>query len=603
MYSEATLSLLRTFKEPISGILGSAKDEIKFLIDDGLPSYIESYKSKFEEVKTFLFRDEKVKFYDAFYNVKLKYKTERFKIEHVEDLYRAGTCVSIIGIAGSGKSMLMKHVFLRAIYQKVKIPIFIELKNLNDYKGDLIQFIYDKILNNGLSPSSNIVERLLASGSFLFLFDGYDEIYSENKNKITQDLEEFIDLNSQNWFLITSRPGAGIKSFPRFNNCYVQHLDDKEINEFIENQCKIINDDELSKTIISKISDPKNSVYKNYLRNPLFLSMFLFTYRNFPELPSKRSRFYWNVLDTLLTKHDSFTKKGGWQHERESGLQNEEIEITLQRFCYSSYFQGAFQFNEDYLKSNLGNIKKSFSIKFEVDKLIYDLEVNINILQKDGLVYLFPHRSLQEYLAAKLISVQNDKNKEVIYSEKLARFSEKTIGGDANFWRLCEELDNEGYLKYLVLPNLSEYINDFSGKEPKQILFRFFEITNFVYHIEYAKGKLTSTGKTLNHHIYYSLLRITSNIDFLSLGDESINNLLNGESALKNILMKEAVGKIVRFNFDPSLYVEDYWEDLMKIGLIDELESVLEKVEIFHDQCLEQLKKSEENGNKLLGLI
>ena len=40
---------------------------------------------------------------------------------------------------------------------------------------------------------------MLGSGSFMFLFDGYDEISLEQKDSITQNLEDFIDLHTGEW--------------------------------------------------------------------------------------------------------------------------------------------------------------------------------------------------------------------------------------------------------------------------------------------------------------------------------------------------------------------------------------------------------------------
>lgn len=124
----------------------------------------------------------------------------------------------------------------------------------------------------------------------------------------------------------------------RFQNYYVNELDDTEIKQFIQKQLSIVSESDLSMKIIEVIDKPESQAYKEYLRSPLLLSMFILTFKQFPDLPKSKNKFYYNVFDTLITKHDSLSKRGGFQHERMTGLQNEDIEIILKWFSYLTLF-------------------------------------------------------------------------------------------------------------------------------------------------------------------------------------------------------------------------------------------------------------------------
>jgi len=83
------------------------------------------------------------------------------------------------------------------------------------------------------------------------------------------------------------------------------------------------------------------------------------------------------------------------------------------------------------------------------DDVFYDLTVSISIIIIDGLEYLFPHRSLQEYFVSRFLSNQTEKTKkERIYTDA---FMSRFRNGDYNLWHLCEEIDTYYFYKYFAL--------------------------------------------------------------------------------------------------------------------------------------------------------
>jgi energy-coupling factor transporter ATP-binding protein EcfA2 len=458
--SKETLALINTFKNPLLELCTDIKDEVKFYFDTGIIEYVDSIRGKFLKTKTFLYRLENINFYDVYYPISLKNKSiEEFTVDNVESLFENSNYISIIGNAGCGKSMLLKHVFLMSIMQIVKIPIVIELRNLNDYNGSFFDYLNDLLAGKKLTPNKKILDRILTNGEFIFLLDGYDEIYSDNKNKLTAELIDFIDNYSKNYFFITSRPGANVESLPRFDSYSVNELNIDQVKVFINLQLKNCGDEMLAKKIINVIDKPENDDYRSYLSSPLLLSMFIMTFNSYPEIPKSKSKFYWNVFETLCTKHDSFTKHGGYQHERKTGLQNEDFENILKWFSYISLFKGKYSFDDQYFTQLLKTIKDKLQLKCSITDLKEDLTVAISIIIIDGLEYKFPHKSLQEYFTALLIKEQKEDIKKEIYSNKLDNISNRTYGGFENLWNLCNEIDSIPFKKYFVLRHLEFFIN------------------------------------------------------------------------------------------------------------------------------------------------
>ncbi|MBK8966891.1 MAG: NACHT domain-containing protein [Lewinellaceae bacterium] len=307
------------FKDQIISTLSDVKDEVGHYFDNGVKPYLESLGNKFQYTKTFLHRLDNVNFYDIYFHINLLGSSQSIiKTNDIHSLLGSRQYLTIIGTAGSGKSMLIKHIFLSSIKEKIAVPIFIELRHLNQHDGTLIEYINEILLENRLSPNQKILERILRKGKFLFLFDGYDEVYSSKKEKVTHEISSFIDVYRDNKFVITSRPGANIELLPRFSNMLVNDLSSSEIVEFIFQQLKSYKKEgfeEIANRMKIAINDKDNLPYKSYLKNPLLLSMFILTFENNPEIPKNRTRFYSNVFNALCFQHNALSKHG-FKHEK-----------------------------------------------------------------------------------------------------------------------------------------------------------------------------------------------------------------------------------------------------------------------------------------------
>lgn len=439
-------------RQELKSIYKAGKDEIQYLLDDGLQAYVISQKDKFELLNTFLFRHDRVSFYDTFYPISLKgidvngNSYIRETGSNLKNVFKESNCITIIGDAGSGKTMLMKHFFLHFLSKEQEIPIYIELRNLNNYAGSLVDYINTTIFYNRLSPNNTILERLLTSGKFMFILDGYDELHSSNKLKRKEELSLFIDKYRHNYFLLTSRPGVHIESLPRFHNFSVCSIPQDEIMSFVRQQLSVLSEQEHLLNEIEKIiSDKKNRDYSEYLTNPLLLTMFLFTYKNHPEMPHTKSKFYYNIFDTLCVKHDNFSKHGDL-HERKTKLKTEDFEEILRCFSYYSYFEGYFNFDKQYFASRLLKIKEAKKYDYDIDDLIFDLTVSLSIILIDGTDYKFPHRSLQEYFVAQFMAQRSSETKVEDYQKRYVDNYEHNY----NLWLLSEELDFVCFRKFLI---------------------------------------------------------------------------------------------------------------------------------------------------------
>lgn len=548
---------------------------------------LNKYKD-FSKTKTFLHRNEPVDFDKVYFNISLqkiealitkKTKSDISVVNVNSFFYENNGCVSLISFAGSGKTMLTKKIFLDSIRQHEnikKIPILLELRNINSSIQEHLESILD--VNDDISKK--LLKFLFEQGLFIFLFDGYDEISLEKKKNLTYDIEKFVNSYDKNYFLITSRPQAGIENFSKFTNYRLKDLNDKQINEFVTKQ---LYDKKLAEKIISVIEESKTKkVINEYLKNPLLLSMFILEFENYPEIPTKKSIFYRNVYDTLCTKHDSHTKTGAYQHERKSGLSNENIETILELFSFLSFFEQRYSFDENYLKDKLKTVRNSLNIHFDIDNLIYDLTISISILIHDG-EYKFPHRSIQEYFTISYIKkIQKEDNKEKIY-QKIPLYS------DSNFYNLCEEQDKSSFYKYYVIPKLE------SIKKNKT------EIINNIFQNFYIEINKDRKPKQSSRTVSF---------------EEQIFNIFVNNNLISSTILKLKYDKIpktycieisnsdnLRINF--SIYINDpkFYKIICEIGLDEFFIEYTKQIEDKINQLQEIIKFEEQKEESIMNLL
>lgn len=463
-------------------LLGELGEEVKHIINNNILEYqVEEAKRNFY-TKTLLHRINPVelsKFYQPLFVREYNIFEEsaignRISTESTRNLFsklKNSRCLTIIGSAGSGKSTLIKNLFIDSIKSNFKIPIKIELRYLNEFNGSLLEYINNMVFKlQKLGTHDRIIERLLGSGDFIFFLDGYDEVSSSKKAKVTKEIDDMVKVYNKNYYLLSSRPYTEIELLPLFVNYLVCDLSESEISEFIEKQ---IEERELSSRMIEAIGLEANKSYKSFLSNPLLLSMFILTFQSYSNIPQKRSQFYSQVFDTLYSTHDSMSKMA-FVREKESGLSRDQFVEILKLFSFLSFFEEKFIFSKIYIEEKFSAIKtKKQKLHFDSDILLKDLQIAISILTKEGTDYVFPHRSLQEYFAATYIAFLEESNKKTIYTKilnSLSKESSTKLTARENFYSLLAELDERSAIEFLIIPYLKKsltLIHELDEKDDK----------------------------------------------------------------------------------------------------------------------------------------
>jgi energy-coupling factor transporter ATP-binding protein EcfA2 len=487
-----------------------ASSELNNFFKIGISKYLKKQVKKYSTIKTLLRGNTPANLYDIYFPLKIKSEKQKaIETSAIESVFAKSKYITIIGDAGSGKSTLIKHLFINSIRTNFAIPLLIELRNLNDYRGDLKSYILEKILENKIQSNERIIERILEAGEFVFFLDGYDELSSTVKQSTISCINSLVDQYTECKFILTSRPYSDVENFQRFHNYRIMELtiEGGEIIGFVNKQ--LSNELELAQKINKSIESSKSEHIKSFLTNPLLLSLYILTFQNDASVPDKKCIFYRRVINSLFFEHDS--KKLGYEREKLSGLNQEQFEELQKKFCFISYFESKFSWDADYINAKFSLIKSKVLFKFDNLKVLKDLKSAIALWIEDNGKYGFAHRSLQEYFAALLISNLDIPEKTRAYTKISERLPQNEHTTETqNLLSLLEEMDYIYYLKFYKIPQLrflrAEIKNGSADEIIKSVLVFFCEAFLFIGDNEgkgaHRRNRQILVKSTVYHGIY-----------------------------------------------------------------------------------------------------
>ena len=483
-------TVLDKYLEPIlSKFSYGIKDTIeKAKINTGITfeSYLVNSYDKYSKVKTIIYGIEPKELYNFFEVPFLNKGTDIIKPESADDITKLSKFLIIQGTGGIGKSTLMKHVFLSSLELKKYIPIFIELKDFNDNGHlDLNRLLLTKLNQFHGEFEEQYLDYALQSGAFLFLLDGYDELYAENQKTFFQKLNEFCDKYPENHYILSSRPYSESEfiEFQRFTILQAKPFTKEQAIKLIH---KIEYPDlELKHKFIQDLDKHLYDNYQSFASNPLLLNIMFSNYNDYAEIPKKLHLFYYQAFDTMFAKHDA-TKS--YRREMSSNLSSDDFKKYFSIFCFLTYRKAKVEFTysdiEEIFKSFPKTIRQSLKLKAFID----DLENCLCVLYKEGTKYKFTHRSFQEYFTAYFLNLQTD-IKLYEFSISLIDSGKFSSNTDSVFF-LLEDINQQRFNKIVLLPLIDEF-----------------------------ESKLTNTTDKLHYYILNFPVNITVDSDTRSMRD------------------------------------------------------------------------------------
>ena len=315
--------------------------------------------------------------------------------------------IVIIGEPGSGKTMLLKHILIKYalgelnLMSKKTIAVLLELHRLNDQNLNIEQLLVDEFTRNNFPNSKIFIEKSLENGSLLLLFDGLDEVNNITRNRVIQNIKDFIEKYYKCYFILTCRSAIYREEFADEINRKFETVEfsDHQIHDFLQSwERDMIPKGKSSEQLMLTLQDRPRIMA--LARNPLMLTIITFLYSDADfVLPHSRTDFYRQATDFLL---------GLWHKERNL-YRSSDKRLVLQHLALG--FQDKYQENADRRIMNLVEILKQIRDLLPSLNLQPDIDARPlidEIIERSGLMisidsgeyFQFAHLTLQEYFAA-----------------------------------------------------------------------------------------------------------------------------------------------------------------------------------------------------------
>ena len=444
----------------LSKLAHSISKEGKAYLSLNSNAFIAYYKRAYNNysiINTLAFKERVKKLKDIYipltiYPVDNKKEKKLTKIEgYPKELLDKYGRILITDTAGMGKSTLMKRMFLDVIDGQFGIPIFIELRRLNE-NNDILNEVAIQLggLNDGFDKG--ILETLFVDGEFIFFFDGYDEISSSNKAFVTRNIQDFVAKAPNNKYILTSRPEEELACFGEFQEFRIRELKKVESYDLLR---KYDISGKTSRLLISKLETGNYSMINEFLKNPLLVSLLFAAFDFKQTIPLKKHIFYRQVFDAYFDSHD-LSKGDSYVHEKKSNLDLDDFDKVMRKIGYECLRKQKIEFEKDELLNIIDSAKSGFSnLKFASTSLLGDLLKAVPLFCQDGMYYKWVHKSLQECFAAEFIYKDSKNNQDAILT---ALYKSKKIDLYINLLDLYFDIDPVGFQKNIVKPLLESYV-------------------------------------------------------------------------------------------------------------------------------------------------
>jgi hypothetical protein len=321
----------------------------------------------------------------------------------------------VVGAPGAGKSMLLRHLALTYARQGLRdfpdqpVPILLELNRLNNSTLPLAEHLTRVLEQNDFPGAGRFVEAALQRGDLLLLFDGLDEVISQERERVAGQVRDLLQRYPGTRAVATCRTQVYKDEFAgqADQKLEIAEFDDGQIQRFLSAWGPDMPKGKSIEQLLHTLRERPRIMA--LARNPLLLTMIAYLYTDTAfALPHSRAEFYDRSTALLLEQ---------WKTER-NRYKVSQKRLVLQHLALFNQAR-AGQAGGDRRSLDLPTVLAQ--IRGVLPSLTLgdgDAQPMLDeIVERSGLLlavdggarYQFTHLTLQEFFAAQALAAEPDK--------------------------------------------------------------------------------------------------------------------------------------------------------------------------------------------------
>lgn len=420
-------------------------------VNDLLENYFKHLLRRVSEIKTLVFPEQVLPLTSIYEPLQLtnavtKFNANRIDEEELDDnsvikftaeAVELGKNYLIVDSAGMGKSTFSKYFVLDIFQSTIKMPIFLELRRINESESLLHKLATD--IDEHLEYiNEDLLEMLLEQGGYIIILDGYDELSESMQKYIGAQITKLATKYEQNTIILTSRPEVSLPDVPNSIGFKIRRLTKEQAQSLILRYDSVA-DLSVGKDLIKEL----DTVTPEFLETPLLVVLLYQTYGHNHSIATKVTTFYDDVFNALYKGHD--LSKAGFARQKMSQLDSVDFRRLLRGFAFLLTAQ-----QKTNIKSRTeayDAIEKAAALTstklVSASAFLDDLLLAVPLMIKDGNEFRFIHKSIGDFFSGEYLAFAANSEELIrgIQSSNLSQSFTKAIDflADLNpsLFRIC----------------------------------------------------------------------------------------------------------------------------------------------------------------------
>ena len=402
-------------------------------------------------------------------DVYVEYKGKRISTSTVDNMMQISNNIIVLGSGGTGKSMLMRHLFVNTQHRGSYIPVLVELRKMSnvDKSDSLLKMVHSCIEEFDVRLDQTQFEYSLRSGKYLLLFDGLDEVKEEIRDRVENLIQELSKKYPRNGFVVSSRKeGVDFKELETYTVVKSLPLEKEQAVELIN---RIGRNDDKVKEFSELLSKELFKKHRDFASNPLLLTMMYITFVDNNIIPEHLTDFYEAAYDALYKRHDA-NKDGVFERDYKcKKLGEKEFKDLFSYFCFQSYFIQQYEFSKEEICEYIKNGIERLNLKELIENpgmFFNDIKDIVCLIVEEGSKFKFTHRSFQTYFAAYYTATQVSDEQQKTFLGKEIR-NQNFLRDD--FFYMLSRLEGDRFSSNILEPGIRKILKKIRESESPEV--------------------------------------------------------------------------------------------------------------------------------------